>query len=703
MIPYLVCKFEKQTLSNLVKECFGADFPDIFHKEQIDYIYRYLRDLGALSVLLEFQYVDKDYLDDFSRYYVRRFSSNGHKCARLHFFSREIDHGKLDDLLAGKGSPSFRCELQAAYLGFMVIKPLPKTFIGRTCLKRYPDTDLTRDRRMLERRYTVDLFGVDLTVDSIAFQEQDKVVSACATTAIWSALQCIPWKNVRDIPSCSEITTNAINFIDGSSNGFPNKELSNKQILRALDVEELRHHNETLTNTGQLEFFDAVRCHIDSKVPLILGVEVFARGESDSWLKQAGHAVTIVGYKTKVDEKVVYLHDDRLGPFAKATFVYLKDVALEVGPGWGLKLQRKNDVGQWQDAHEVLVPDSLIALSHRKVRLPYNFARNTARFIVGEYNRWLARTLEDEKSQPEGERTLTSSVAKHPPELHFRLQLAEISEIRKEVLASEIQTDFSSLGGSSVLSNDDLEELREKKAAFLTASYARFQWVATFICWDVPAFKVFFDATDIPQGDAVSGIYIENQLAARRILHVFAKYANAGSSNLENRQDYFYGSFLRRLRLPEPGLMDHLSTTYGKPRAPKYLKANEFVGGDIASNNTLIRYFESIQQSLSSTFPEIVPDNVDSFLIWAIAHDGALLIGKEISDKGHPSLTGFKPARIAGELRRKGNGWIINSKSGRYSKDYRNVDTYLENAVRKFESIFPSSRGEISAQHFRPE
>ena len=53
MISYLVSKLAKGELSNLVKECFGTDFPDIFKKPQIDYIYRYLTDLDAKSVLLE--------------------------------------------------------------------------------------------------------------------------------------------------------------------------------------------------------------------------------------------------------------------------------------------------------------------------------------------------------------------------------------------------------------------------------------------------------------------------------------------------------------------------------------------------------------------------------------------------------------------------------------------------------------------------
>lgn len=68
MTPYLVSQFAKPTITNLVRECFGYDFPDIFSKDQVDYLFTYLTCLKAKTVLLEFNYVDKDYLEDFSRY-----------------------------------------------------------------------------------------------------------------------------------------------------------------------------------------------------------------------------------------------------------------------------------------------------------------------------------------------------------------------------------------------------------------------------------------------------------------------------------------------------------------------------------------------------------------------------------------------------------------------------------------------------------
>ncbi|WP_219575200.1 hypothetical protein, partial [Vibrio parahaemolyticus] len=70
--------------------------------------------------------------------------------------------------------------------------------------------------------------------------------------------------------------------------------------------------------------------------------------------------------------------------------------------------------------------------------------------------------------------------------------------------------------------------------------------------------------------------------------------------------------------------------------------------------------------------------------------------------KGHPTLTGFKPSRIAGELKRSHSGWFINSKSGRYSTDYSNTNELLRNAVEKFKDIFRESRKSITAEFYNP-
>lgn len=677
MISYLVSRLAKGELSNLVKECFGTDFPDIFKKPQIDYIYRYLTDLGAKSVLLETKYIDKDYLEDFNHYYVKCFGNSGSTSARLHFFSQELDHQRITEILASADKDKIR-NLQESYLGFIVIKPLAKTFIGKTCLKLYPSmNELDSNKKCLLREYSVDLFGIPMKVCSVAFQEQDKVVSACATTAIWSSLHAMYWKNVRDIRACSEITTNAINHISGSSNSFPNHDLSNKQILRALDFERLKHHTANITNYSSEDFFNTVKIYIDSKIPLILGVDVYEKKDSGLNILD-GHAVTILGYKEHNEEerRAIYIHDDRLGPFARAVFVKLEEPQLKPSIEWGLELQEKNDTGEWKAPHELLILNSLIIPAPHKVRLPSTYAQLTCTEIVSGYHE-----MREDLIEKLGEND-TSNLS---TDLVYDIVLSEISDIKQELLEQKFITDG--------------EFLNKEKVKFLTESYARFQWVASFKFDNEPIFKVMFDATNIPQGNAVSSLFVQNKELTDIVLERHKQIIE----NHEDLPDFdtnsFYGQFLKYLKPKPDSLEAYLDKTFGELRAPKYIKESEMGQGDILSSN-VDRYYTSVEKNLEEQYPDIICDDADSFLIWTISSEGVLLIGREEDGKGHPTLTGFKPSRIAGELKRSQNGWIINSKSGRYSTDYANTNDLLKNAVEKFKDIFRNSRKSISAAFF---
>ena len=681
MISYLVSRFAKGELSNLVKECFGTDFPDIFRKSQIDYIYRYLNDLDAKSVLLEPKYIDKDYLEDFNHYYVKCFGNNGFVSARLHFFSKELDHQKMTEYLAS-GDPNAIRILQDSYLGFIVIKPLAKTFIGKTCLKLYPSmNDSNGLKKCLARNYSVDLFGIPLTVNSVAFQEQDKVISACATTAIWSSLHAMYWKNVREIPSCSEITTNAINHIKGSSNSFPNRELSNKQICRALDFEKVKYHIEDISISSADTFFNTVKIYIDSQIPLILGVDVYHKnGEDLSRLD--GHAVSIIGYKAidKLGHRAIYVHDDRLGPFARATFIELKEGAIKTNQKWGLVLQQKDDNKKWAEPHEVLVLNTLIASTPKKVRLPAKYTHETCLHIVSGYDT-MVKNLEQQLDKDD--------IEKIRDKLTFEVKLSEISDIRQQLFNQKYTCEKS-------------ESLEKDKVQFLTNNYARYHWLASFKFDEQPIFKVLFDATDIPQGNAVSSIFVENYELTEFVLEVHKQIIIQDMTVTDIDSGNFYGAFLKYIKPKPSNLSSYLDKTFGELRAPKYIKDTEMNDGDIL-NSKVDEYYCSIEEKLEDKYPDIIADDPDSFLIWTISSEGTLLIGREESGKGHPTLTGFKPSRIAGELRlAKSNIWRVNTKSGRYSTDYSNTNELLNNAVQKIKDIFQHSKGSIEADPYSP-
>lgn len=682
MTPYLVCKFEKQTLSNLIKECFDSKFPDVYNKIQIDYVYRYLKDIKCKSVLLEPVYIDKDYLEDYKQYYVKGFNNKGYKTSRLHFFSTELSHKILDRYLEDGISSDELKILQETYLGFMVIKPLPKTFIGKTCLKPYDSLINSDDKKCITREYCVDLFGIPLKVESIAFQEQDMVVAAYSTTAVWSSLHALNYCDIRTIPSCSEITINAINHINNSHNSFPNTSLTTKQMLRSIDVEKIKHHLFKVEQLNNESFHDIVKIHIDSKIPLLLRGSIYGITENNKYTRKNDYTITILGYKERNKSKAIYIHDDRLGPFVRARY---KKVDIESKFSWGLIVQEKDDQTRWMAPQEVFIPDILISITPKKVRLSCGLAMNTCNLMRLIYLKMLEIEISNKESLPK---------------LDFSMQLKEISDIRENFLSY----DFSK--------SNDIEAVhscKKNRIDFLTQSYARYHWIASFKLNNEDAFDILFDATDIPQGDAVSSIIykdIYNSKAILDVMKILASNEEVLNTILHEIPSYRENSFLLSLfsflMTKDYDYANYLDESYGRLRAPTYLKQEEYYGGKITGNKSSEVFYGRSDKTLKEVTKDLKTNIRKSFLIWAITHEGALVIGKEIDNKGHPSLTGFKPARIAGELFIVDGVYYINSKSGRYSRDYTNPRKLLENAIKKFREVFPDDELYIEIEPFDP-
>lgn len=107
-------------------------------KQHTRYFEDYLKVLGAKTIVAERGYVDRDFLEDFAAYYVRCHEAYSRFCTRLHFFKRGFSASDFESVLSGVGSPATSAgDLADAYLGFIVVKPLPETIFGRTCLRTY--------------------------------------------------------------------------------------------------------------------------------------------------------------------------------------------------------------------------------------------------------------------------------------------------------------------------------------------------------------------------------------------------------------------------------------------------------------------------------------------------------------------------------------------------------------------------------------
>jgi hypothetical protein len=320
---------------------FPADLSSLFPKPvglvedcwpplQLTYLGSYLSQLNCKSLVVEGHYIDRDYTDDLALFYSRSLRAYPNYCYRLHFFAEGIDQARFRSLVTetdlGKREQT-RDLLQKSYLGFSVVRPLVGAPLGRTVLRTFPEKTVAGERRLFGgvRHYPVHLAGFALGISGLAFQQQDQGVSACATTALWSALHKVAPLEGLAVPTPADITEAASRYVLEDGRSLPSAGLSIYQICEATRAAGLA---PLLIQSVTLEHDRAqILAYAASGFPPVLALQPLAGGD--------GHAVCAVGVKLGdiapgTDPNLnyrdaasavrgVYLHDDRLGPYASAS------------------------------------------------------------------------------------------------------------------------------------------------------------------------------------------------------------------------------------------------------------------------------------------------------------------------------------------------------------------------------------------------
>jgi len=320
-----------------------------------DYIYKYLEEQGAESCIVEREYIDKDFLIDYSKYYSRSFNKGGKRLTtRLHFFSCCLTHNDFERIFSNgnkEDKENDKKYLNDNYLGFTVLKPITdfenNPLIGRTLLKTYPEEDGDAKRVFLKDTYSVSLYGIPLTVESLPYQTQDSTVGGCATIACWVAQYPLSKLFGTPIESPYEITERSISVIAAAApmdRDFPSKglylpQMKNCFIKIGLDTEwivpYLFQGYGNSSSTGDI-VADIVRAYINMGLPVIATIELkrplprrkirhrvsrYIRRIRDT--PEVGyHAVVISGYR-HINGKIteLYLHDDGIGPYCRTQSV----------------------------------------------------------------------------------------------------------------------------------------------------------------------------------------------------------------------------------------------------------------------------------------------------------------------------------------------------------------------------------------------
>lgn len=293
---------------------------------------QYLRDYflhqhaRARSIVIESPYVDRHYMEEYSRYYAGVFGGRESLTTRLHFFSIPFTASEWNAWLveATADYSTVITRLQEAYLGFSVIRPIPSAPIGRTVLTPYKKLSTRVFKTAHDQN--VHLCGLELRACGIPFQQQEIAVGACATTAVWSALASASRAIGQRSPTPYEVTEAATRHLlnDRAIPAQAGLELS--QVLAAVRGSGFAPY--VLKPREYAEAFAvAVKCYLASGFPVVLLIQ------EDSLY----HAFTAVGYRdsdpdrpaediaVQVENQLLrtvgwsrlYIHEDRLGPYAR--------------------------------------------------------------------------------------------------------------------------------------------------------------------------------------------------------------------------------------------------------------------------------------------------------------------------------------------------------------------------------------------------
>ncbi len=432
---------------------------------QAQYLEGYLKELGARTIVVESDYIDGDYLEDYASYYVKCFIKYERRCKRLHFFS--VDRSTLSTstflrLVRGQLSRALDESVRNSYLGFVVAKPLPEAIIGKTLLKTY-GSERGRRNYPCVRKYEVNLFGLNLEINSLAFQEQDTVLAACATVAAWCCLHKTGSLFGTPIPTPAEITRFA-NQVVSYSRPIPSHGLNVAQICNA--VRQTGLEAEVITVKGETPVLSIIYAHLKMGLPVILGVDIEGQG---------GHAITVCGYSLKrrrvrahevaANEKCIpfpglridklFVHDDQIGPFARLEAMPSSTVGPNIFP--------VTFKGSWVDPSSEkrlnLYPTVLIIPVYRKIRVTF-----------WDICQWLSRLD-----------TVLPTVLRKSEKVEWDVNLTMLNDYKSRLRVSK------SLGKA------DLERT-------LLAQHPRFIWKATLKVDNRPMLELLADATDMPRG-----------------------------------------------------------------------------------------------------------------------------------------------------------------------------------------------------------
>lgn len=690
LTPLSVVEYQKGYIIDFVRHKTGwSERNEVSQKTQLIYLDRYLKSnsIKCETIIAEDEYIDRHFLEDYAEYYARCFPSHPRKCSRLHFFSTSFNENEFKEALASNDS-RFIADLQKNYLGFAVIRPIPHTFFAKLCLRPFDAHTSKFGRKILKKTVSVSLFGINLSIETIPFIEQDKVVSACATSALWTALSASKDAHVTNLPSPSAITKSA----NEGTKVFPTTGLTPPQVARSLAYYGF---TPTVVYLSQDDYINDLKeqiyAYINSETPLILGGDVYEHKNKDEDRYLGKHLVCVVGYNIQhpiikktpflsshtIDK--IYIHDDRIGPFIKVKSD-LSDFEHAVSGKLALVLKVDNIPDNY------FIPDVLIIGLNHKVRILYDHIRE----ICAALQDYLTLSTEDIREllskstdlSNQKNQSIYQSLSLIIKNGVWDIFLTTSAKIKEELRSEPSFWSFNGLTNKTFLLFQNLPK------HIWRCRIHKNQDQNNELFTDI-----LFDATEIPQGKLMVG-YITYSKEAQEIWHyVETEVRNRIWQNYQVTSEYksYIGCIIKFFS--QSGNNAIINTMYG----PLGLPRRKLKPGETDDSENISQRTDVFTIRPGSTLDNFIFLNKDKKYIWVINELGDIVIGEDIVTtheedednefKGHPTLIDGKPGRIAGELFYDHNdlSWKANLKSRAYSghikKNSDEYEVYLKNVI----------------------
>ncbi len=258
-----------------------SNYSDLVYTEALEKLGHIQNLIDTTWVLIESPYTDKVYRDSYYTYFSSKLGYYNKDCIRLSFFNGEIvtDHFTNEKSYA---------ELQARYLGFMILRPTDPKIVGRSAIS--PKAVKGNNFLCVTAPIKATANSLKFSVNAFPHSSQDTETITCAETTLWAIMEYFGNKYPEYKPVLPSQIINALRRVS-SERQVPSKGLNIQQMAFALKEFGFGTKVYALNEFGQDEFNRLFSTYVESGIPLIVAME------NRRYKGNIAHALLCIGHE----------------------------------------------------------------------------------------------------------------------------------------------------------------------------------------------------------------------------------------------------------------------------------------------------------------------------------------------------------------------------------------------------------------------